>query len=137
LAFLPSYFQRKIGDRGLQELLLHYSLPHITKGLSLDRPVRVELHSAMSNVDDSTLEISWEASGSTAFPRYNGIFAAHASGERRCRLELQGHYPAPGGLFGRAFDAVAGYRIARVTIAAFLSQIAKAAENDYAARLAM
>jgi hypothetical protein len=136
-AFLPSYFQGEIGERGLRELFLRYSLPNVTMGLSIDRRVSIEVRQGKSIRNDAALDISWSAKGTAAFPRYSGTFSADPSGTTSCTLQLQGRYSAPGGALGRAFDAIAGRHIARATIAAFLSQIARAAERDYDVRMAM
>jgi hypothetical protein len=136
-AFLPSYFHGDTGRRELHELFLRYTLPNVAKGLSVDRNVSIETHQAKGGGSLSALDISWSVTDSSAFPRYSGTFTAPAVDARSCRLQLQGRYQAPGGIIGGLFDSIAGRHIAQATIAAFLAQIAHAAERDYGVRMAM
>jgi hypothetical protein len=69
--------------------------------------------------------ISWRVPGSGAFPQFRGFFEIRPCDGLAC-IALLGYYQPPFGVAGRAFDAVAGHRIANATIAQLLAEVADA-----------
>jgi hypothetical protein len=82
-----------------------------------------------------TLPLSWRATGHAAlYPTFEGALAAspHRVGTR---LTLTGRYRLPLGAFGRFGDAVAGRKLARASLAAFLDGVARRLDDEIDQRI--
>ena len=137
LAYVRTYFQERAHGIDVSELRLHVPLHNLAGGLSVDKPVHVELRYLPNRGAHDGLAISWIPAETAAFPRFQGVFEARKLHDVDCQLALNGSYIAPGGIAGAAFDAVLGHRIARATIESFLHQLGTAAEADYRIRVAL
>ena len=72
--------------------------------------------------------ISWRVPDSGAFPHFHGFFEIRPCDGLAC-IALLGYYQPPFGVAGRAFDAIAGHRIASATIAQLLAEVADAVSS--------
>ncbi|HEU5481170.1 MAG TPA: hypothetical protein VFU90_15100 [Candidatus Tumulicola sp.] len=72
--------------------------------------------------------ISWHVPDSGAFPHFRGFFEIRSCDGLAC-IALLGYYQPPFGVAGRAFDAIAGHRIANATIAQLLAEVADAVSH--------
>ena len=92
--------------------IAHDVVVHFTKGRDA------------SNLNDTFL-VNWMPSGEGPYPSFSGLLNVHAeTDQRHSRIELDGAYAAPGGLLGRAFDALIGSTIARSSLADFIERLA-------------
>ena len=101
-------------------------------GPSVHQEVAVELGPLRPEADRLSLAVSWEATGwQRLFPTFAGELhaAPHGSGTS---LRLHGTYGVPLGPLGRFGDGIAGRRLARQSLSAFLEHVARriAAEAD-------
>lgn len=94
-------------------------------GGHLDVRVVVDLGAARSHGDRTTVPIRWRAAGwERMFPAFAGALEARRSGERTS-LVLAGTYTVPLGPLGGFGDGLAGRRIARRSLTAFLEDAAR------------
>ena len=106
-------------------------------GLSLEKAVDADVRYVVGHGAPDALGIDWMPQGAAAFPHFSGALAAVAAGSEACRLTLSGAYAPPGGIAGKAFDAVVGNRIARASLADLLHRLGSFAEHDYRLRVAL
>jgi hypothetical protein len=66
-------------------------------------------------------------------PEFRGTLRVRIVSVDAIMLLIDGAYEPPGGLLGRAFDAIAGQRIARATARDFVTRIARDLERREAA----
>lgn len=111
------------------QLLTAFFNAHLRDGaipMRLDIPVTV---SAALGRDEENLNnvwhITWAASAGGPFPRFAGTLAVCEDDRGKTYLELDGNYEPPlGVVFGSAFEATVGHRIAQHTAREFVEQIA-------------
>jgi hypothetical protein len=78
--------------------------------------------------------LHWEAGDKSRYPVFDGELGIDGDDTyETLRLVLEGSYTPPGGIAGRAFDAVVGRHIADLTAKTLLKEIGGAIELDYAA----
>jgi hypothetical protein len=93
-------------------------------GTAVRQEVELELGMATSTTDGVTLPLAWHATGhGRLFPAFHGELEVRTVG-RRAVLRLHGSYVVPLGLVGRFGDGVAGRRLARQSLVAFLEHVA-------------
>jgi len=69
--------------------------------------------------------VNWMPSGEGPYPSFSGVMNVVAEADKRhSRIELDGAYAAPGGVLGRAFDAMIGSSIARSSLADLIERLA-------------
>lgn len=129
---LESYFAGQRGRDGVARLRLRVPLDGPTRGLSLDREVRIE---AWRDRDDANLNelirIRWTPEGTVVFPRFSGTLVVW--GEENPALsyiELDGEYNPPLGATGQLFDEVIGHRLAEATAREFLRDVKRGVESQ-------
>lgn len=94
-------------------------------GPSVNQEVTVELGSLQPRAGTLALAVSWEPTAwQRLFPSFVGELEAtpHGSGTY---LRLHGKYGVPLDPLGRFGDGIAGRRVARQSLAAFLEQVAR------------
>lgn len=78
-----------------------------------------------------SVALEWRPKGDGPYPTFKGrITVRPLSGETE--LELKGHYQAPFGPIGAAFDAIVGNKLAHATALALLASIKGDLEREYA-----
>jgi hypothetical protein len=77
------------------------------------------------------MKIRWEPSLAGPYPHFDGEFEIHPLG-LKTELTLVGSYEPPGGIFGAAFDAVIGSKIAQISARTLLEDLKAHLEADYA-----
>jgi len=82
-----------------------------------------------------TYSVEWEPEGGGPFPSFAGALAVDDVDENSFRLILAGHYDAPLGAPGEAFDAIVGSWIARASARELLRTIARYIETSARAGL--
>lgn len=93
--------------------------------LAHDVLVRFRKGRDAENLND-TFHVDWVPSGEGPYPTFSGTANLYATSDARSsRLEVDGSYEAPGGLVGRIFDAVIGWRMARASLADLVERIAR------------
>lgn len=81
---------------------------------------------------DQPWKLHWSPVGGGPYPDFDGELTVRADEDyTSCLLELQGEYRPPGGALGKAFDAVAGRKIASATGKALLETIGAAMAERY------
>lgn len=88
----------------------------------LDARVVVEMGIARADVDRTTIAVRWHAE--RLFPAFAGVLEARKEGEA-ATLALRGTYTVPLGPLGGFGDGLAGRRVARRSLTAFLEQAAR------------
>lgn len=87
-------------------------------------------------LSSATLEykvlIHWTPTGNEPLPRFDGAFHVQWDEEYgNSRLVIEGRYEPPLGVVGKVFDAAAGQKIARNTMAALLRNLRDAIASAY------
>ena len=77
-----------------------------------------------------TVNLSWAPKGGGPYPTFAGTLTFEPAGVQT-NLALDGNYEPPGGIVGKAFDAVVGHRIAAAGVRALLEAIKANLEADY------
>lgn len=91
----------------------------------LEARVVVEMGTARADVDRTTIAVRWHAAGwERMFPAFAGVLEARKEGEAAA-LVLRGTYTVPLGPLGGFGDGLAGRRVARRSLTAFLEQAAR------------
>jgi hypothetical protein len=79
------------------------------------------------------LELSWRAVRRPGmFPVMHAVLSIYPLTSRETQLELEGTYDPPAGVVGRAFDAVAGHRIAEASVQKFVQEVAAGLREELA-----
>jgi hypothetical protein len=128
---LEEFFLALRGQDGVARLRLRVPTDGPTRGLSIDREVRVEARRTRgeASLDDLTL-ISWMPEGTGVFPTFEGILIIRGkTGSDVSSVELDGSYTPPYGVAGQVFDAAIGRRIAQATAREFLKDVKAAIER--------
>lgn len=103
-------------------------------GGHLDARVVVELGPARSDAERTTLPVRWRAAGwERMFPAFAGALEASRDGAGTT-LVLRGTYTVPLGPLGGFGDGLAGRRVARRSLTAFLEQAARRLDAEVAHR---
>lgn len=104
------YAQRSLKERGSMQVSpvasVTETVSHATKVVD-DSTDGARLHDALLLV--------WKPGHKTTYPDFRGVLTVRPQ-NRGVSMRLQGHYDPPFGLAGKIFDAVAGNRIASVTM---------------------
>lgn len=94
-------------------------------GPSVQQEVAVEIGALRPEGNALSLPLSWEATGwQRLFPEFRGELEVSPYGSG-CSLRLHGSYHVPLGPLGRFGDGIAGRRLARQSLSAFLAQAAR------------
>ena len=72
------------------------------------------------------IPVKWHVPNSNAFPHFRGFFELRRRSTHRLAIVLLGYYQPPFGAVGAVFDAVAGFRIANVTLSQLIDEIVAA-----------
>ncbi len=101
--------------------------------LALDREVVVRLSDLPSKPTEYAMEVRWSAKGGGPYPTFIGSLACLPENPTTSRIELEGTYTIPGGVVGKAFDAVVGQRIAVAAAQSLLQSLVTIVEKarDY------
>jgi hypothetical protein len=76
------------------------------------------------------MNLSWTPKGGGPYPTFAGTLTFEPAGAQT-NLALDGDYEPPGGIVGKAFDAVVGRRIAAAGVRALLEAMKLDVEADY------
>ena len=112
----------------------------VLRARSLERPAVVTMTPAHRPADMTPrFAVHWESEEEGPYPIFDGFLSIEAGEDYNVfSLALEGMYKPPGGLAGRAFDAVVGNRIAEQTARELLADIAGTMEarlaNEEAAK---
>lgn len=108
----------------------------VSPGSTFGEPITLETAIADDLTDPArrhdALLLAWQPMHAAYFPDFRGALTVRPQMPGSW-LRIQGCYEPPGGLFGRAFDAVAGRFIAAMTLRRLLDQIGRAVEAKWAA----
>jgi hypothetical protein len=77
------------------------------------------------------LNVAWAPSGGGPYPTFEGIVSFERAGQSQTSIVLDGTYEPPGGVVGKAFDAVVGHRIAAAAVRALLEALKRELEAAY------
>ena len=81
---------------------------------------------------DEPWKVHWTPKDGGPYPDFDGELTVRADEEYdTCVLELRGNYRPPGGVAGKAFDAIVGSRIASATAHELLNSIAREVQQRY------
>jgi len=79
------------------------------------------------------LTLEWKAVHRPGmFPVMHAVLSVYALTPTETQLDLEGTYAPPAGAVGRAFDAVAGHRIAEASVQQFIQEVATALRAELA-----
>lgn len=100
-------------------------------GVELSTDVRVEVGApeAPSGTTpghaSASFSLTWSSATSPSlFPHMRGTLRVYPLSSHETQLEFEGTYDPPLGLFGDAFDAVVGHRIAEACVLRFVTDVA-------------
>ena len=131
--FLHESLQAAADGGGAQTLMLVAPLTIVPGTLEKNVLVRYERGSDPLHFDEPW-RVHWTPEGGGPYPDFNGEVTVRADESyRRSILELRGEYLPPLGAVGRAFDLVAGSKIAAATARVLLGNIAAEMEGRYRA----
>jgi hypothetical protein len=135
-AYLLSYVSRLPKSRDGRAVVRLGAGP-TSGGLRLEHDVEAELKPAD---DEKHLEyrvaLSWRPTGTTLLPSFSGVLRFQWDEDYGYTwLVLEGDYEPPLGAAGKAFDAIAGERIARGTMRALLDDLREVLESAHAREL--
>lgn len=91
--------------------------------LRLERDVEIRLRDKSAYSGYQLLDVSWTPKGGGPYPAFSGTMTIADEGVGWSRIEIDGAYTPPFGVFGAAFDATIGHRIAEATTAELLAHI--------------
>jgi hypothetical protein len=123
---LQAYMAERARGDGTIALPLRMRFRTGRDDLSLAHDVLVRFRKGRDADDlNDTFYLDWEPSGEGPYPSFSGTMNVYAAPDpRESGLEIDGTYDAPGGFFGRLFDAFIGRRMARVSLADLVDRIA-------------
>jgi hypothetical protein len=106
-------------------------------GLRLEHDVEVELKPAHDETHlEYRVDVSWRPTGTTLLPSFAGVLRFQWDEQYGYTwLVIEGDYEPPLGAAGKAFDAIAGERIARGTMRALLDDLRAVLEAAHAREL--
>ena len=86
---------------------------------------KIEEQNREIQVPITRIELGWRAAKMPAlFPLMNGELAIYALTGSETQLDFRGVYEPPLGALGKALDAIAGHRIAEVSVHRFVDDVA-------------
>lgn len=86
----------------------------------------IEEKAEMAGSPTTRLLLEWEAATMPAlFPFMNAELSVYPLTATETQLDFLGHYEPPLGGFGKAINAMVGYRIAEASIHRFISEVAE------------
>ena len=131
MLLLERFFIALGGKNGTARLRLRVPTDGPTRGLSIDREVRVEARRTRGEASlNDLMLINWMPEGTAVFPTFEGILVVRPQRERNSSsIELDGTYTPPFGAAGQAFDAAIGHRIAQSTARELLKDLKAAIER--------
>jgi ribosome-associated toxin RatA of RatAB toxin-antitoxin module len=100
-------------------------------GIGIKADVRVRLESVREEIDTvsspkTRLLIEWEAATMPGlFPLMKAELSVYPLTSTETQLDFLGHYEPPFGALGKAMNAIAGHRIAEVSVHGFLRDVAE------------
>jgi len=77
------------------------------------------------------LKVAWAPSGGGPYPAFDGTVSFEQAGQMQTNIVLDGAYDPPGGVVGKAFDAVVGRRVAAAAVRALLATLKHELEAAY------
>jgi Raf kinase inhibitor-like YbhB/YbcL family protein len=98
--------------------------------VSLARDIEVRFTSDPEQSRYRGLDVTWAPKGGGPYPTFSGTLTFESADERT-NLALDGTYEPPGGMFGRAFNAVVGRRLADASVQALLQNIKADLEAEF------
>lgn len=129
--YLQESLQNAVDQKDPQILPLAAPLTLVPGALEKNVLVRYERATDPMHFDDPW-HVHWTPEGGGPYPDFNGQLTVRADESYRSAvLELRGEYLPPLGAVGRAFDLVAGSKIAARTARTLLARIASAMEDRY------
>jgi len=99
-------------------------------GIGIKADVKVSVKNIEEKIDfipspASRLLLEWEATTMPGlFPLMKAELCIYSLTPTETQLDFFGHYEPPFGMVGKAMNAIAGYRIAEVSVHRFLSDVA-------------
>lgn len=99
-------------------------------GIGIKADVKVCVKSVEENVDTipsptTRLLLEWKAvTAPQLFPFMKAEFSVYPITRTETQLDFHGHFEPPFGAVGKAMNAVAGYRIAEVSVHRFVNEVA-------------
>jgi len=99
-------------------------------GIGIKADVKVSVKNIEEKIDfipspASRLLLEWEATAMPGlFPLMKAELCIYPLTPTETQLDFFGHYEPPFGMVGKAMNAIAGYRIAEVSVHRFLSDVA-------------
>ncbi len=116
------------------ELGLEANIPGIPAPVSLSHPVVATLkYEAHPSDMHPRFAVKWVPTDDDPLPTFTGTLTVESDEDYDTFfVVLDGHYEPPGGLAGRAFDALLGHRIAEATADRLLHRIRDFVEKTYA-----
>lgn len=103
----------------------------VGKSRLVAKTVRVELGAPVRGESETTLPITWEATGAPGlFPRMEADLVIAAVGPELTHLGLRGSYRPPLGAVGRLVDRALLHRVAESSIKGFVDRVARALEGE-------
>ncbi len=102
-------------------------LASLTDDLSLAHDVLVRFWQGRTEDHlGDVLLVEWTPSGEGPYPTFSGVVNIVAEADARtARIEIDGTYDPPGGMLGRAFDAVLGHRLAQISVGDLVQRLAR------------
>jgi hypothetical protein len=122
--FLATRFERP----GTSAMTIQVPLADV----SLAREVAVSFTPHPERSRYRMMNLSWAPKGGGPYPTFAGTLTFEPAAAET-NLVLDGTYEPPGGIVGKAFDAVVGRRIAAAAVRALLETLKTGLEADYRA----
>lgn len=95
------------------------------------KTVRVELGAPIRGEGQTTLPITWEATGAPGlFPKLEGDLVVAAVGPELTQVGLRGSYRPPFGPVGQLVDRALLHRVAESSIKGFVDRVVRALEGN-------
>lgn len=95
-------------------------------GLGVEAEIKISVRNVEHRTNFTRLEVEWEAATLPAlFPLMKADISIYPLTRTETQLDFFGHYEPPLGPLGQVLNAVAGHRIAKVSIHHFVTEIAE------------
>lgn len=129
--YLSESMESAAQDKTVQTLPLTAPLGVLPRPLEKNVLVRYE-HGRDPLHFDEPWNVYWTPEGGGPYPDFSGQITIRADESYRSAvLEIRGDYAPPFGALGRAFDMIAGAKIASATAKTLLRQIGSVMEERY------
>ena len=106
-------------------------------GIGVEADIKISIKdieetvSGPMNSPTTRLHLSWEAANMAhLFPLMNAVLSVYPLTGTETQLDFHGLYQPPLGALGQALDAVAGHRIAEVSVHRFVNDVATHLRQD-------